>query len=50
MAAARAAREKSAAGIKEEILATVSRFTEHRANDDDLTLVVLKWNGPDRRG
>ena len=50
MAAARAAREKNAAGIKEEILATVSRFTEQRANDDDLTLVVLKWNGPDRRG
>ena len=50
MASARAAREKNAAGIKEEILATVSRFTEHRANDDDLTLVVLKWNGPDRRG
>jgi sigma-B regulation protein RsbU (phosphoserine phosphatase) len=50
MAAARGAREKSAAGIKEEILATVSMFTEHRANDDDLTLVVLKWKGPDRRG
>jgi serine phosphatase RsbU (regulator of sigma subunit) len=50
MAAARSARGKNAAGIKEEILATVSRFTEHRANDDDLTLVVLKWNGPDRRG
>jgi serine phosphatase RsbU (regulator of sigma subunit) len=50
MAAARGAREKSAAGIKEEILETVSRFTEHRANDDDLTLVVLKWNGSDRRG
>jgi serine phosphatase RsbU (regulator of sigma subunit) len=50
MVAARGAREKSAAGIKDEILATVSMFTEHRANDDDLTLVVLKWNGPDRRG
>ena len=50
MAAARSARGKNAAGSKEEILATVSRFTEHRANDDDLTLVVLKWNGPDRRG
>jgi len=50
MAAARSARGKNAAGIKDEILATVSRFTEHRANDDDLTLVVLKWNGPDRRG
>ena len=49
MATAREARGKNAAGIKEEILATVSRFTEHRANDDDLTLVVLKWNGSDRR-
>lgn len=49
MAAAQNAREKSAAGIKEEILETVSRFTDHRANDDDLTLVVLKWSGPDRR-
>jgi phosphoserine phosphatase RsbU/P len=50
MDAARDARGKSAAGIKLEILETVSRFTEHRANDDDLTLVVLKWNGSDRRG
>ena len=49
MDAARAAREKTAAGIKEEILETVSRFTEQRANDDDLTLVVLKWNGAERR-
>ena len=49
MTSACAAREKNAAGIKDEILATVSRFTEHRANDDDLTLVVLKWNGSDRR-
>jgi len=49
MTAARAARGKTAAGIKEEILDTVSRFTEHRANDDDLTLVVLKWNGSARR-
>jgi sigma-B regulation protein RsbU (phosphoserine phosphatase) len=50
MAAARKARVKNAAGIKEEILETVSVFTEHRANDDDLTLVVLKWNGSERRG
>ncbi len=49
MEAARSARAKNAAGIKEEILETVSRFTEHRANDDDLTLVVLKWNGSERR-
>jgi serine phosphatase RsbU (regulator of sigma subunit) len=46
----RAARTLSAAGIKDEILKTVSTFTDHRANDDDLTLVVLKWHGPDRRG
>ena len=49
MEAARGAREKTAAGIKVEILETVSRFTEQRANDDDLTLVVLKWNGAERR-
>ena len=50
MEAARGAREKTATGIKEEILETVSRFTEQRANDDDLTLVILKWNGAERRG
>ena len=48
--AAREARERNAAGIKEAILDDVSRFTENRANDDDLTLVVLKWKGSDRRG
>jgi phosphoserine phosphatase RsbU/P len=39
-----------AAGIKDAVLAAVDDFTEQRANEDDLTLVVLKWKGPDRRG
>jgi len=50
MTVARAARGRTATEIKDEILRTVSTFTEQRANDDDLTLVVLKWHGPDGRG
>jgi serine phosphatase RsbU (regulator of sigma subunit) len=50
MATVGRARAGSASGIKDEILSTVSTFTEQRANDDDLTLVVVKWKGPDRRG
>ena len=49
MAAAREARGGGAGEIKNAILQSVSAFTEQRPNDDDLTLVVLKWNGPDRR-
>ena len=43
--AARHARAKGAEGIKDEILGTVKTFIEHQANDDDQTLVVLKWRG-----
>jgi len=50
MATARAARMNSASAIKTAILETVKTFTEHRANDDDLTIVVLKWRGPAARG
>ena len=39
---------KPAAAIKEEILETVKIFVEHRANHDDLTLVVVKWWGDER--
>jgi serine phosphatase RsbU (regulator of sigma subunit) len=46
----RESRALGAAGIKDAVLKTVSEFTEQRANEDDLTLVVLKWKGPDRRG
>jgi serine phosphatase RsbU (regulator of sigma subunit) len=46
----RESRGLGAAGIKDAVLKTVSEFTEQRANEDDLTLVVLKWKGPDRRG
>lgn len=50
MATASAARMNSASAIKTAILETVKTFTEHRANDDDLTIVVLKWRGPEQRG
>jgi serine phosphatase RsbU (regulator of sigma subunit) len=46
MDAARAARMNSATAIKTSILDTVRSFTENRTNDDDLTVVVLKWRGP----
>jgi serine phosphatase RsbU (regulator of sigma subunit) len=39
-----------AATLKEEILSSVRRHVEHQANEDDLTIVVLKWRGtPQRR-
>jgi sigma-B regulation protein RsbU (phosphoserine phosphatase) len=40
---AQAVQAQSAADIKEEILAAVGTYTDHQANHDDLTLVVLKW-------
>ncbi len=43
--AARRTRERSAAGIKEAILEDIGAFTDRAPNDDDLTLVVLKWHG-----
>ena len=42
---ARKARTESASGICRQILDTVKVFTENRANQDDLTLVILKWRG-----
>ena len=33
------------ADVKEEILESVRRHVAHEANEDDLTIVVLKWNG-----
>jgi serine phosphatase RsbU (regulator of sigma subunit) len=46
---AREMQGRNAGEIKTEILRTVAEFSEHRAHEDDLTLVVLKWKGPDRR-
>jgi serine phosphatase RsbU (regulator of sigma subunit) len=40
-----AVRQKHASEIKNEVLESVKTFTEHQANHDDLTLVVLKWCG-----
>jgi serine phosphatase RsbU (regulator of sigma subunit) len=42
-------RDRTAAEIKDAILSTVSDFTNHRANDDDVTLVIVKWKGSDPR-
>ena len=50
METANAARLLSATAIKNAILETVGTYTDHRAHDDDLTIVVLKWKGPERRG
>ncbi|HEX9005747.1 MAG TPA: GAF domain-containing SpoIIE family protein phosphatase [Bacteroidota bacterium] len=41
----RKASPQNAEGIKETILASVQEFAEGRANDDDITLLVLKWTG-----
>ncbi len=38
----------SAASVKEEIIAKVRNHVAQQANDDDLTVVVLKWHGRDR--
>jgi serine phosphatase RsbU (regulator of sigma subunit) len=45
LAAARDARNRTAADIKAQILDGVSTFIHHQANHDDLTLVVIKWLG-----
>jgi serine phosphatase RsbU (regulator of sigma subunit) len=50
MTTAQAKREMGPIRIKEHILQTVSAFTEQRAHDDDVTLVVMKWKGSDSRG
>ncbi len=34
-----------AAAVKDEILNSVKRHAAHEANEDDLTIVVLKWRG-----
>lgn len=39
-------RTESASVIKEQILETVKAFIDREANEDDLTLVVLKWRMP----
>jgi serine phosphatase RsbU (regulator of sigma subunit) len=39
----------SAANVKERVLQSVDTFIEHGAPHDDLTLVVLRWVGPDQR-
>ncbi|MEW6510594.1 MAG: GAF domain-containing SpoIIE family protein phosphatase [Bacteroidota bacterium] len=49
MTTVRSVRHNGATAIKDYILDTVGTFTEHRANDDDLTIVVMKWKGPPRR-
>jgi sigma-B regulation protein RsbU (phosphoserine phosphatase) len=36
-------RTLSASMVKDHILETVKTHIDHKANDDDLTLVVLKW-------
>ena len=45
--AAGAARHGSAHDIKTSILDAVRAFSTQHASHDDLTLVVLKWQGPD---
>lgn len=40
-----AVRRKHATEIKNDVLESVRTFTDHQANHDDLTLVVLKWCG-----
>lgn len=43
--AAERAHARSAADAKQEILEGVRRHVAQEANEDDLTVVVLKWNG-----
>ncbi len=43
------ASDDTAEGIKTRILDTVKSHVDHQANDDDLTVVVLKWLGNGRR-
>jgi serine phosphatase RsbU (regulator of sigma subunit) len=38
-----------AASVKDEILSSVKRHAAQEANDDDLTIVVLKWRGDGAR-
>lgn len=42
-------RGRSAPQLKETILETVQAHTDHQINDDDLTIVVLKWKGANQR-
>jgi phosphoserine phosphatase RsbU/P len=39
------AHAQPAAAVKDEILESVKRHAAHETNDDDLTIVVLKWRG-----
>lgn len=45
---ARDTRGTSAPEIKNAVMASVQRFVQNAANHDDITLVVLKWNGCER--
>ncbi len=40
------ASSRPAAKVKDDILHAVDTFIEHAAPHDDLTLVVVRWNGP----
>ncbi|HEX9655715.1 MAG TPA: GAF domain-containing SpoIIE family protein phosphatase [Bacteroidota bacterium] len=42
----KAAAEKSASQIKEEVLEEIKSYTGDHPNHDDLTLLVVKWMGP----
>ena len=44
------ARHKNVSEIKQDILTSVKNFLDQEANEDDLTLVVLKWRGAERTG
>ena len=41
-------RARSAEEIKEEIIQRVWSYTDAQGYDDDLTVFVVKWNGPQR--
>ncbi|MBI5472125.1 MAG: SpoIIE family protein phosphatase [Ignavibacteriae bacterium] len=43
-----AAKQRSASELKDEILRTVKLHAEKEENDDDLTVVVVKWLGESR--
>ncbi|MGA9118561.1 MAG: GAF domain-containing SpoIIE family protein phosphatase [Bacteroidota bacterium] len=45
---ARDTRHTSAPEIKNAVMASVQGFVKNTANHDDITLVVLKWNGCER--
>jgi sigma-B regulation protein RsbU (phosphoserine phosphatase) len=48
LAVAQEARPSSAPDIKNAVITSVQRFVQNAANHDDITLVVLKWNGCER--